>query len=145
MDESTEANAGTKLWPSNGTFTVLPNGSLILKGRAVTPPMASVVWFLQLPSQHLLLQVRRGHVLQGGVHPVSPQPPLHHPLCRGVFGRPQPVCHRHPVRLRGLVVHSAARAEEVRTSVADTVTFGFLAQNIVVVERSFFFLKAQIV
>jgi len=75
----------------------------------------TILCWLQLSSQHVLLEVGRGHVLQRGLHPLSPQPPLYHPLCGRVSGRPQPVRHRDPVRVWRLSVLSAARAEEVRS------------------------------
>lgn len=70
----------------------------------------------QVPSQHLLLQIGRGHVLQGGFHPLPPEPPLCHPVRGSLPGRPQPVCHCHPVHLWGISLLPAPRAEEVLPS-----------------------------
>lgn len=75
---------------------------------------------LQLPSQYLLLQVRCGYVLPGGVHSLPAQSSLCNSVCGRLLERSQPVCHCHPVHIRRFPVFPPSWTEEVWVSCSDS-------------------------
>lgn len=73
----------------------------------------SCCYHFQLPSQHLLLQVRCGYVLPRGIHSLPAQPSLCNSVCGCLLEWSQPVCHCHSIHIRGFFILPPSWTEEV--------------------------------
>lgn len=85
-----------------------------------SPLFWSICWLrisccclFQLSSQHLLLQVRCGYVLQRGVYSLPSQSSLCNSVCGCLLEWSQPVCHCHSVHFRGFSVLPPSWTEKV--------------------------------